>query len=320
MKRFSRLVVSSLVVSAIAYGCGSSETQSHPGAAGKGAEPVNSAGPGGDSGAPEGKLGDAGHGGETEPGTTTTAEGGAAGSGGAGGSATAGAAASDAGAAGAAGAGGAAECYVAGIGDAATAKSCAELLEADDTLRNGSYQLDLDGTGPFPSLPYYCDMTGGGWTLVANQVAGAPLPDDQCTVEPSHFGSEGKSYRIGMPVVAQIRPTLAWKLTDATNTVYFKPACVVDWSVNHDTPSASADVCTTGYTTTAFTMIKNGGWKRASVRGIGINNYAADCSIRIYESHMDTDGMIESTSIAAGLAAPCVYQNYASERVSLWFR
>lgn len=321
MKQLSVVVFSCLALASIANGCGSDTktASSSAGTSGSGGSAEPSGGYAGEP-SPEGDAGQGG-GGQAGAGNVGGAgldEGGsgpdAAGAG-AGGLAPAGEAG-----AGQAGVGGAGECPVARIGTVAKAKSCAELLAADGTLTNGSYQLDLDGSGPFPSLPYYCDMLHGGWTLVANQVAGEPLPDDQCTVQPTHFGTENRSYRIGMPVVAEIRPTLAWKLTDATNTVYFKPACVVDWSVNYDTPSPKPELCTTGYTTTDFNVIENGTWKRASVRGIGINNDGADCSIRIYESHMLSDGTIEPSSLDAGLAAPCIYTHYTVERVSLWFR
>jgi hypothetical protein len=316
-------ILSSLLLSLVIDGCGKSDENPPSRTAGTSGTSTSAAPAGGEGGGAPALS--AGQGGQTEV-SVPSAPGGA-GEGGSGGQGAgvgeaggAGQGGAFEGGAGQAGAGGAAECAVTRIGAVATAKSCAELLAGDASLTDGTYQLDLDGSGPFPSLPFYCDMTQGGWTLVANQVPGSPLPDDQCTVEPTHFGTQDQSYRIGLPVVAEIRPTVAWKLTDATNSVYFKPECVVDWSVNYDTLSPMPELCTTGYTTTAFSAIKNGSWKRASVRGIGINNLGADCSIRIYESHMLTDGTIEASSLDAGLAAPCVYTQYATQRVSLWFR
>lgn len=203
---------------------------------------------------------------------------------------------------------------------AASASSCHALLDVVPSLPNGVYPLDLDGNGPSPSLPYYCDMSDGGWTLVANQVPDAPLPDSVCTVNLSGFGDLRQSYRLGVPDVASVRPSVAWKLTDATNSVYFRPACVVDWTINYDTANPMPTVCTTGYTDTTFANIENGGWVRVSARGIGINDYGASCSIRMYESHMTTTGTIEGTSLPAGVATPCLYAQYTSQRVSLWLQ
>lgn len=46
------------------------------------------------------------------------------------------------------------------------ARTCAELVRPG--LVSGIYDLDLDGDGPEPALPFYCDMKldGGGYTLV----------------------------------------------------------------------------------------------------------------------------------------------------------
>ena len=223
---------------------------------------------------------------------------------------------------GGAGAGGAESggCPSFGSSDASAPATCLALLQQDAGSVDGKYTLDLDGSGPSPALSYYCDMTGGGWTLVANQVPASLLPDTICTVNPESFGRLDASYRLGMPDVASIHPTTAWKLTDPSNTVYFKPACVVDWTINYDSLSPSPTACTTGYTALDFGSIVNGAWIRVSARGIGINNFGAPCSIRMYESHMQTDGTIEETSLPAGQAAPCDYQKYSSQSVSLWFR
>ncbi|MED5528103.1 MAG: fibrinogen-like YCDxxxxGGGW domain-containing protein, partial [Actinomycetota bacterium] len=41
--------------------------------------------------------------------------------------------------------------------------SCKDLHDDDDTLANGLYELSVPGFDPFEA---YCDMDGGGWTLV----------------------------------------------------------------------------------------------------------------------------------------------------------
>ena len=41
------------------------------------------------------------------------------------------------------------------------------------------------------------------------------------------------SFRWGSPQLAAVRPELSWLLADASNRVYFRPACVVDLSNGH---------------------------------------------------------------------------------------
>ncbi|MBN9164703.1 MAG: hypothetical protein BGO98_33570 [Myxococcales bacterium 68-20] len=45
-------------------------------------------------------------------------------------------------------------------------RTCAEIHTADPLAVDGTYLIDPDGPGPQPSATVYCDMTGGGWTLV----------------------------------------------------------------------------------------------------------------------------------------------------------
>jgi len=330
--RVAALISSSVVLLVSVYGCSGSNSSSTEAGGSSGAHSGGGAGHAGIGGTTRGgatAAGESGVGGAAGGGSSTESAGeggsdagagGAAGVGEGGSDAGAGEGGSDAGASGAAGAGGEGCPAVAQVGAGGGAASCLALLAANSSLTDGTYAIDLDGDGPFPSLPYYCDMTGGGWTLVANQVPDTPLPDSVCTVNPTGFGTFTQSYRLGVPDIASIRPTVAWKLTDPTHSVYFKPACVVDWTVNYDTPAPVPTVCTTGYTSTVFDTIVNGGWINASARGIGINNSGAVCSIRMYESHMKTDGTVEASSLQAGVACPCDYTKYTAQRVSLWFR
>jgi len=193
------------------------------------------------------------------------------------------------------------------------ARSCAALRGADARAVDGAYLLDLDGPGPLAARSFYCDMTGGGWTLVENQVPSEPLPDETATVNPTAFGRLDASWRLGVPDILAVRPAAAWKLTDASTAVYFRPACVVDWRINYtDVPTASD--CTTGYTTEALTSAVNGGWIYCSARGIGVNNSARSCSMRGSEGGPAAQG-----AGPHGRAYSCNYSS-TTERVSLWFR
>ncbi len=193
------------------------------------------------------------------------------------------------------------------------ARSCAAIREADARAADGAYLLDLDGPGPLEARSFFCDMTGGGWTLVENQVPAEPLPDETTSVNPAAFGRVDASWRLGVPDILAVRPAAAWKLTDATNAVYFRPACVVDWRINYTDVMTPSD-CTTGYTTEGFTSAVNGGWIYCSARGIGVNNSGRSCSLRGSEGGPAAQG-----AGPHGRAYSCSYSS-TTERVSLWFR
>ncbi|MSP59468.1 MAG: hypothetical protein EXR72_03840 [Myxococcales bacterium] len=186
------------------------------------------------------------------------------------------------------------------------ASTCLELKAQRPATPDGSYAL-VGGAA-------YCDMTGdgGGWNLVMNQVPGQLLPDSTADVNAASFGTLNQSWRIGSATIKKIAPTVAWKLTDAGNKVYLKPACVVDWTVDYLAVMAP-NVCTTGYKATDFSSVVNGGWVYTGAHGIGINNSGQNCSIRAYNSKDPNP-----QGVPAGGAASCNYTTI--ERVSLWYK
>jgi hypothetical protein len=193
-----------------------------------------------------------------------------------------------------------------GAAKACAARSCAEIRDGNPAAADGTWWIDPSGTDPFEA---HCDMAGGGWTLVMNQVPGVDLPDVQTTVNAAAFGSLDQTYRLGNPTITAIRPRSAWKLTDEVSEVFFDKACVVDWSINYLNRPAS--MCTIGFTTEALQVPYNGGFINVSTRGIGINNAGAYCSMRAYNT-------VAPTSIEAGPATTC---NYTRTRiVQLWYR
>jgi LruC domain-containing protein len=56
----------------------------------------------------------------------------------------------------------------------ANRNSCLRVLQAGESFGSGTYNIDLDGTGPDAAIDVYCDMTtdGGGFTLVEHVVNG----------------------------------------------------------------------------------------------------------------------------------------------------
>jgi len=188
--------------------------------------------------------------------------------------------------------------------------NCLAILTANPGAPNGFYTLDLDGDGPGLSRSYFCDMVGGGWTQLANQPGqpGPYLPDDQATV--GAFGDNTEAYRLGGAEITAIAPTVAWRVTDADDTAYFRPECVVDWANDFSASNeTSPRYCTTGYNDLAFTVITNGGWTAVAARGIGVNGA---CTLRPF------------FSVSAGWAVPgnaldCQYNDGFNEPVGLWF-
>lgn len=66
--------------------------------------------------------------------------------------------------------GGAPDDTTANASDAAALRtSCADILAAVPTSASGTYAIDVDGAGPRAPFVVACDMTDGGWTLVARE-------------------------------------------------------------------------------------------------------------------------------------------------------
>ncbi len=199
------------------------------------------------------------------------------------------------------------------IAGSCSARNCAAVLSALPGATSGPYLLDLDGDGPSVARIFSCDMRDGGWTIVANQVPAELLADVNDTVGETVFGQLDHSWRLGNPDITRVRPTVAWRLSDELTNAYVVPACIVDWSRNY-TDVMFATECTIGYTTPALNVVLNGAWVYCSARGIGINNTARHCSIRMNEGGFGRAG----GALANGRAYTCDYNTV--RRVSLAFR
>jgi len=152
--------------------------------------------------------------------------------------------------------------------------------------------------------------------MVENQVPTTVLTNTTATINAAGFGQLGQSWRLGIPDITTITPTVGWKLNDAANIVYFEPACVVDWSVNYGLIMTQSP-CTTGYTDSTFTKLFNAAWEFCSARGIGINNGGQPCSMRADEGGQAA-GLGGEGATLDGAAHDCAYNT--SQAISLWFR
>ncbi|MEC9071891.1 MAG: fibrinogen-like YCDxxxxGGGW domain-containing protein, partial [Myxococcota bacterium] len=62
--------------------------------------------------------------------------------------------------------------------------SCKHLLDSAPETPDGAYWIDPDAAGPVAPVRCFCDMTGGGWTLVGNyyDTPGDDMPNDTAYV------------------------------------------------------------------------------------------------------------------------------------------
>ncbi len=189
--------------------------------------------------------------------------------------------------------------------------SCRQILESGSSVGSGVYQVDFDGLGPLAPTKVYCDMTtdGGGWTLLMNQVPSERLQYAFCTINPQNLGSLTKTYRLGNDIVKNIRPTVAWVLTDDYNRVYFKPSCVVDWE--NSLYNQPLGACNQGFTSSAFATTVSSVTTINGSMGIGQNNYGGYCSIRAFMYSGDP-------SVPPGAAWSCT--GTTNQTVRLWFK
>ena len=57
-------------------------------------------------------------------------------------------------------------------------RSCKKILDGGGLVGNRTYIIDPDGSGIISPFNVYCDMSGGGWTLIASSSSTSPGVDN----------------------------------------------------------------------------------------------------------------------------------------------
>lgn len=130
--------------------------------------------------------------------------------------------------------------------------SCKSLLDGDNSLSNGVYPIKSGGS----EIPMYCDMSSGGWTLVAvgirYNIAGWATSDDlNLTASPStSVGFRLADSRINSLPKTVYKVTITGKYATSR---YFNGSC----HYNHTVSATGA--CIVSYSNEALnTGVKNG--------------------------------------------------------------
>jgi hypothetical protein len=111
---------------------------------------------------------------------------------------------------------------------------------------------------------------------------------------------------------------VAWVLADASNRVFFRPACVVDL-VGNGLRDQNIRECEEGFTDETFESPISAWSDNNGSKGIGMNNSGNYCSIRAYIDQT-------MTTLTEGCATPCDsaatggWSHPPNEQVQLWFR
>ena len=189
--------------------------------------------------------------------------------------------------------------------------SCADILDDDPFAEDGPYVIDI-GSG-HPPFPVSCDMSNGGWTLVARQQPGEQLPSVAATVNVAGLGDPSQTFRLGIPIITDITPDEAWLMTDDTSRIYFDHFCVVDWT--H--PASDDPDCWHGFLDVGLDQPTSSDPNPPSALGIGLNDMSGPsaCDIRMFQDSTDANYPMDQW----GMAFPCSGTGN-SETVSLWFR
>lgn len=191
--------------------------------------------------------------------------------------------------------------------DIGFAEDCNALLQADSSIIDGTYNIKPSAAAT--DFTTYCDMTGGGWTLAGVQVPGQEYSlRTTADISSANFGSLTNSWRYGNAIIQTFSPSTAWRITSEdpsaggvlTDNAFFMPSCVIDWNLNIGALEGGPEVpeCATAYTNDTFSTLISSRVIPNSALGIGQNNSANFCSIRM--ANNDDAGL-------GFMATPCIF-------------
>jgi hypothetical protein len=190
-------------------------------------------------------------------------------------------------------------------------RTCFSILQDNNDSKNGIYTIS---PSEIP-LNVYCDMTNGGWSLLAVQNENELFTKNIYSINENNFGKLNETFRVGNEIINSIRPYFSWKITDNTNEVYFNPNCIINWGNNLNDTNFS--FCNQGYKDQYFKDKISDYTASNYTNGIGMSNEGKYCSIRMYLSR-DIFDRDNNKVITKGTAFNC--SGSTEGIIRLWFK
>ena len=190
-------------------------------------------------------------------------------------------------------------------------RTCFSILQDNEYSKDGIYTI-MPSDIPFNT---YCDMNGGGWSLLSVQEENELLTKNINNINEGNFGKINKTHRMGNSIVNSIRPYFSWKIEDNKNKVYFHPSCIINWQNNLN--NNEKIFCNKGYDDEYFKKSISDSTISNYSNGIGMSNEGKYCSIRMFLS-IDIFDRDSKSLIQKGTAFNC--SGNTKGFIRLWFK